>query len=162
EPGKEIVASSVAWDNEPVTITADQALKAADAEGGNDEPTDTDDAVDFLRKLLAGSPLPVKDVEHQANEAGLLGEGKPIGQSKPFRSARKVLDIITDKGGMREGWTWRLPKVPSNPEDALSQTRAPSEPPGTFVRLKPATASIVRSPYSKAGACCGAARHKVE
>jgi len=69
--------------------------------------------------VLAEGPLPVKDIERQAVEAALLGEGKPIGQSKPFRNARQALGIITDKTGMREGWTWALPKMPSKAEDAL-------------------------------------------
>jgi hypothetical protein len=113
----DLVAPSIAWSTQHVSISATEALTAAI--GGNDEPTATDDAVDFLRKLLADGPVSVKEVERQAVDAGLLAEGKPIGQSKPFRNARKVLGIITDKGGMREGWTWALPKMPSKAEDAL-------------------------------------------
>jgi putative DNA primase/helicase len=112
----DMVAPCIAWATQHVSITATEALAAAI--GGNDEPTATDDAVDFLRKSLADGPLPVKEVERQAVEAGLLGEGKPIGQSKPFRTARKALGIITDKGGMRKGWTWELPKMPCKAEDA--------------------------------------------
>jgi putative DNA primase/helicase len=112
----DMVAPCIAWSTQHVSITATEVLVAAI--GGNDEPTATDDAVDFLRKLLADGPLPVKEAERQAVEAGLLGEGKPIGQSKPFRSARKELGVLTDKGGMREGWTWALPKMPSKAEDA--------------------------------------------
>ena len=113
----DLVAPCIAWSSQRVGITATEALAAAI--GGNDEPTATDDAVDFLRKVLAEGPLPVKDIERQAVEAALLGEGKPIGQSKPFRNARQALGIITDKTGMREGWTWALPKMPSKAEDAL-------------------------------------------
>jgi putative DNA primase/helicase len=113
----DLVAPCIAWSSQRVRITATEALAAAI--GGNDEPTATDDTVDFLRIALADGPLPVKEVERQAVEAGLLGEGKPVGQSKPFRNARKMLGIVTDKGGMREGWTWALPKMPSKAEDAL-------------------------------------------
>jgi len=67
--------------------------------------------------------LPVKEIERQAVEAALLGEGKPIGQSKPFRTARATLCVITDKAGMREGWTWGLPKMPSEAEDAFAKER---------------------------------------
>ena len=112
----DMTAPCIAWSTQHVAMTATEALAAA--VGGNDEPTATDDAVDFLLKALADGPLPVKEVQRQAVEAGLLGEGRPIGQSKPFRNARKVLGIITDKGGMREGWTWELPKMPCKPEDA--------------------------------------------
>jgi hypothetical protein len=147
EPGKGIVGSSVVWENKPVTVTADQAPAAADGKGSNDEPTATDDVVDFLRMALADGPLPVKEVERQAVEAGLLGEGKPIGQSKPFRNARQALGIITGKGGMHEGWTWALPKVPSRPKmpskmkGHLRGRRAPSgrhcTTPGTLTVPEP-------------------------
>src|SRR5262249_60981149 len=56
DPGKGIVGSSIAWEKEPIAITADQALAAAEAESNNDEPTATDDAADFLRKALANGP----------------------------------------------------------------------------------------------------------
>jgi hypothetical protein len=113
----DIVAPCIAWSNQHVNMTAEEALTAA---AGNDaEPTATDDAIDFLGKALADGRLPVKEAERQAVEAGLLAEGKPIGHSKPFRTARKALGVITDKGGMRAGWTWELPKMPREPEDAL-------------------------------------------
>jgi putative DNA primase/helicase len=112
----DMVAPCIAWSTQHVDMTAAEALAAA--VGGNDESTDTDDAADFLRKVLADGPLAVKEAERQAVEAGLLAEGRPIGQSKPFRTARKTLGIITDKGGMREGWTWALPKMPFRAEDA--------------------------------------------
>jgi len=98
-------------------MTATEALAAAVS--CKDELTAADDAINFLRKALADGRLPVKEAECQAIEAGLLAEGKPIGQSKSFRTARKALGVITDKGGMREGWTWELPKMPCKPEDAL-------------------------------------------
>jgi len=98
-------------------MTATEALAAAVS--CKDELTAADDAINFLRKALADGRLPVKEAECQAIEAGLLAEGKPIGQSKSFRTARKALGVITGKGGMREGWTWELPKMPCKPEDAL-------------------------------------------
>ena len=113
----DMVAPCIAWATQHVDMTATEALTAA--VGGNDELTATDDAIDFLRKALADGPQRVKEVEREAVEASLLAEGKPIGQSKPFRTARKALGIIKGKGGMREGWTWELPKMPSNTEDAL-------------------------------------------
>ena len=112
---KNILASSVSWESQPVTVTADEALGV----GSHGEQTAQSDFVEFLRIVLAHGLLPVREIERQAIEAGLLGPGKPIGQSKPFRAARKDLGIISKKGGMNEGWTWELPKMPSKAEDAL-------------------------------------------
>ena len=113
--GKDILASSVSWESQPVTMTADEALSV----GGTGEPTDRSDYVEFLRTALTDGSLPVKEIERQAVEAGLLGEDKPIGQSKPFRTARKELGVITEKSGMNDGWSWALPKMPDGAEDAL-------------------------------------------
>jgi hypothetical protein len=46
----------------------------------------------------------------------LLSEGKPIGESKPFRAARDALGIkpYQQKGEKAGGWLWALPdQVPS-------------------------------------------------
>jgi putative DNA primase/helicase len=115
-----IVASAVAWDSSPVTTTADQAMGAIGTEG----QTATDDAVEFLRGVLAHGPVAAKDIERLAVEAGLLGEGKPIGQCKAFRLARLELGIDPVRtGGLGAGgqWVWNLPtgtKMPSLAYDA--------------------------------------------
>jgi hypothetical protein len=56
--------------------------------------------------------MPVRDIEQHAIDASLLAEGKPIGQSKPFRLARAELDIKSRRaGGLAAGgqWVWGLP-----------------------------------------------------
>jgi hypothetical protein len=50
--GKGIVASSVKWERDPVTITADAALAAGSDEARNAR----DEAEDFLREILARAP----------------------------------------------------------------------------------------------------------
>jgi hypothetical protein len=117
-----IIGSSLAWDSTPVTMTADQALGGGGDDGGH---TAKDDAADFLCDVLAAGPLPAKDIERLAAEAGLLGNGKPIGQTKAFRLARKDLGIVPARtGGLGSGgqWVWALPtpKMPSNTYDALA------------------------------------------
>ena len=65
--------------------------------------------------------MAVKDVERQAIEASLLGDGKAIGQSKVFRSARVKLKVVTIHDGKVGRWVWKLPetgKVPSERQDA--------------------------------------------
>jgi hypothetical protein len=102
---EDIVASYVAWESEPVSTTADEALGG----GNNSDPTATDDAIEFLEAILANGPVAVSDVEKEAREAGYLKPDQPISQSKPFRSARRELRIKPSKAGMHEGWVWALP-----------------------------------------------------
>jgi hypothetical protein len=96
--------SYIEWDPQPVTMTANEALGAAD----QGEPTAKEDAVGFLRAILAAGPVKVGDIETQARSACLLAEKLSISQSKPFRSARKALSIKPyQKAG---GWWWELPE----------------------------------------------------
>ena len=119
EVAPRVVGSFVAWDEHAeVKVTADQVLS-----GAGEQPSTKNDAVHLLLDLLANGPMPVREIERHAVEASLLAEGKPIGQSKPFRQARDDLDIKPRRaGGLAGGgqWVWELPgsKVPSNPYDA--------------------------------------------
>ena len=91
--------------------------------GTASQPSTKNDAVEFLLNLLAIGPMAVRDIEEQAVDAGLLGEGKPISQSKPFRLARIELGIKPRRsGGLGSGgrWVWGLPgpKMPPDSYDA--------------------------------------------
>jgi hypothetical protein len=103
EHGEEIETSRICWGTEHINETADEAL------GAHSDPTAADDAVEFLKILLAKGPMRVPDIEREARTACLLGEEQSISQSKAFRSARKILKITTAKGGLAEGWLWSLP-----------------------------------------------------
>ena len=114
-----ILGSAVMWDETAsVSVTADQVLTGV----GNHASTKTD-AVEFLQDLLSGGPLPVREIELQAVDASLLSDGKSIGQSKPFRTARQELGIKPQRLGGLAGqgqWVWGLPdaKMPSSSYDA--------------------------------------------
>jgi putative DNA primase/helicase len=95
EPGK-IVASSVTWESEPVTITADQALAATD--GNSEQHSAQREAEDFLRESLS-APAAAKEMEEHARAVGI--------SSRTLARARKRLGVIAEKGGMDKGWTWR-------------------------------------------------------
>src|SRR5262249_12536909 len=72
DPAKAVVASSVGWETEPVTSTADEALQAADDQGtgkGGGKGAEAD-AEDFLRVVLAAGPVAVQAIETEAKEAG--------------------------------------------------------------------------------------------
>ena len=78
-----IVVSYVVWHHAHIERTADEALAATEGRRKS-ERSGKDDATEFLRDLLASGPLPVKEVEAQAVEAGLLAEGKPLVKIRPF------------------------------------------------------------------------------
>ncbi len=108
EPGESIVASYVAWDSEPVTMSADQALRATDDAGRGASPRE--EAEEFLRELLAKGPVPQTDIKSDAEGAGLAWA--------TVRRAKDHLGIKPHKAGMEGGWLWTLPKVLTPAEDA--------------------------------------------
>lgn len=71
----------------------------------DDERTARDDTKDFLRDVLADGPLPVKDVERAAKEAGISRDS--------LRRARERMGIKPKRTGFGpEGvWTWGLPGI---------------------------------------------------
>ena len=103
-----VLASFVRFENEHVSATADEALRAEhDPEAGTDKQA----AIDFLQTMLAEGPCRCELIQEEARAAGLLSEDQSIGQSKPFRSARKALGIkpYQPKGAKAGGWIWALP-----------------------------------------------------
>jgi putative DNA primase/helicase len=116
---QEIWASYVQFEAAPVEKTADEAI--SQNEEGREDSTAKDDCIEFLRTVLADGPKFVKEIENEAINAGLHQVGKPIGQNKPLRDARKVLGVASEKAAFNEGWTWSLPKMPSDAEDDLKK-----------------------------------------
>ena len=107
--GDGIVASRVAWDAAPVTITANQAL-AAEAAGGEQQSA-LANAAEFLRDTLAEGPVPQKQVKDDAEGAGLSWA--------TVRMAKDNLGIRPHKSAMDGPWVWSLPpKMLNIPEDA--------------------------------------------
>jgi hypothetical protein len=99
--------ASVAWEREPVRMTADDALAAEQGSDRERPGPDADarkDAADWLRKLLAGGPRPTKEVQDEAKNAGMA-----------WRTVRRAADELRVK---REHcpdgkhWQWRLPERP--------------------------------------------------
>lgn len=86
------------WDAKPVTMSADQVLRAeAGAEGGG---TAVSEAVEWLRQVLQDGPLSAKDLHVGAKEAGIKWGA--------VRKAKKVLGVLSKKVAYGEGWLWKL------------------------------------------------------
>jgi putative DNA primase/helicase len=103
----DIVASYVDWESTPVTISADQALGAAES---IERRAPREEAEEFLRERLAGGPVSQKDVRVDAEGAGLAWA--------TVRRAKDRLGIKPEKAGMDGGWLWGLPPqvvLPGNP-----------------------------------------------
>ena len=102
--GKGIVASRVEWEQEPVTVTADEAL-AAEAAGAADTSSGVG-AENFLQELLAEGPVPAKQVRADVEAAALSWS--------TVKRAKARLGIKAEKDGMDGGWSWSLPRRGSN------------------------------------------------
>lgn len=103
-------APAIAWEFEPVTITADEALALPEPD---EERTATDEAVDLLRGLLSNGPVKVSEVQKEARGAGI--------SDKALRRARERLGIKPKKTAFSSGWEWGFD------EDANMNEGAPSE-----------------------------------
>jgi putative DNA primase/helicase len=100
--GDDIVASRVFWDAQPVAITANEAL-AADV-AGFEGRTAKAEAKEVLQAVLAGQPVPAKEVHRIGREHGLT--------PKAIRSARKAIGVKIERNGFGPGSKslWSLPK----------------------------------------------------
>jgi AAA domain len=90
--------SSVCWDQEPVTVDADEALTR--------RPVDSDEmgeAKQFLQLALAdGEWHAARDLIDEAAER--------VVSEKTLQRARKKLGVEYRKEGFAGGWRWRLPQ----------------------------------------------------
>jgi hypothetical protein len=107
EQGEEIETSRISWGTQHIDETADEAL----GEASSGVMTSKDEAVEFLRTVLAKGRVKIQDIEAEARSAALLGEDQQISMSKPFRSARAELHVISTRDGFGPGaiYYWSLP-----------------------------------------------------
>ena len=96
---------SIAWDSQPVSITADEAL-GRELETNNDETrrTAVDDAADWLRNVLSDGPLPAIEIKRQALANSISATGS-------LRRAHDRLKVDAIKRGPfdKPTWYWRMP-----------------------------------------------------
>ena len=119
-------APVIAWEPEPITITADEALAIPQF---NEERTATDDAVNFLKNLLSAGPVSAVEADKQARQLGI--------GNKPLRSARGKLGIKPIKTGFSGGWVWALPQDALKNQEAHSFNEGNLEPTGQLGQDEP-------------------------
>jgi hypothetical protein len=102
EPGKAIVASRLKWDAAPVSISADEAMAAANGGAGGAKKVDSAEA--FLREELAEGPVAWQRLKSDADGAGLSWAS--------VRRAKEKLGVVSSRIGGIAGdgeWEWSLP-----------------------------------------------------
>ena len=98
---KSILASRIAWDSAPVTVTANEAL-AASAEGARN-PSALTEAKEFLLEELSNGSVPQAEIKNRAQAADI--------SEKTLRRAKKALGVIATKsrGNLAGNWMWEMP-----------------------------------------------------
>ena len=101
----------VAWEPDPVNVSADDALGGDREEGGR--RTERDDAADWLRDLLAHGPCPALDVERDARDAGY--------SIATVRRAKAAIGVMSRKPAFDGPWVWTLPAEDAQPPKMLTE-----------------------------------------
>ncbi|MCO6047950.1 AAA family ATPase [Aeoliella sp. ICT_H6.2] len=96
--------ASVHWDDEPVQMSADDAL-ARETGNATGEMSALDEAVAWLAEYLATGPHPGKAVRKAAEADGIA--------NRTLDRARGKLRVIAEPDGFGGPWVWRLPDDPA-------------------------------------------------
>jgi len=113
---EEVWASRIVWADAPVSISADQAIAAGEVGVTSNprerEPSATEAVTEFLQEILRYGPVEVTDIERDARKAGLLKDGQRANDAKPFRLAKKELQIASKREGFGPDgrFIWMLPE----------------------------------------------------
>ncbi len=93
-------AAAVAWEPDPVHVTADDALGGERPESGGGA---LDEATDWLRDTLVGGPVPAADVKAAAKRDGIA--------ARTLDRAKSALGVrATREGYASDGrWVWAMP-----------------------------------------------------
>ena len=101
-----IEAPYVVWDEEPVDISADEAVAAVGGgkEGGGARAGARAAAQSkvqaFLSEMLKGGPVPQKRIYEEGARLGF--------SANQLRTAKEKLAIMSEKSGFGDGWVWKF------------------------------------------------------
>jgi AAA domain/Primase C terminal 2 (PriCT-2)/RepB DNA-primase N-terminal domain len=115
-----IIGSSIFFESEHVAdVTADEALAA---ESGGGQVTAKDEAKEFLREVLGRGRVKLQDLEAMARADGFLRDNQQMRQSKPFRSAKAELGVVSTREGFGADAVsyWSLPEHALDNADATT------------------------------------------
>ncbi len=97
--------ASVRWEADPVAMSADDALAAANGEDG--QGSALSEAVRWLECFLEGSAQTSKQVQDAARQDGIA--------PRTLRRAKEKLGVVAGPAGFGGCWVWQLPDPESDP-----------------------------------------------
>ena len=112
--------AKVHWEKDPVKMTADDALAAANGAGG--ETSSLDEATAWLKESLDAGPMPAKELKQQAK-----GDGISL---RTLERAKAKLGVVACPDGFGGSWVWKLPEGVAHNDRFLQE--------GATVRQEPA------------------------
>lgn len=118
----------VAWEPDPVSVSADDALAGDRDEGGG--RTERDDAAEWLADLLAHGPRPARDVERDARDAGY--------SIATVRRAKAAIGVESRKPAFGGPWEWTLPAPAQDAQPPKMLTQDAHTPPSEHLGEKQA------------------------
>jgi len=88
----------VVWEEQPVSVSADEALHEPEKRPGP-EPTERNEAVEWLREMLADGPRVAREIIAEAKEAGI--------SKRTLDRAKRPAGVVSEK--LQNGqWVWKL------------------------------------------------------
>ena len=96
-----LVDGMVAWERDPVTVTADEALRV-EPERRGPAPDDRNEAAEFLSAALADGPRPAKELTDEAREAHGISRAT-------LHRAKRELRVRAYRPSVPGPWWWCLP-----------------------------------------------------
>ncbi len=112
-------AAIIEWEDETITISADDALAVL----SNEEKTERQDAVSFLKRELKTGSVDSKELYKNADACGIA--------KRTLHRAKSELGVEVYKKGYAGGWAWRLLQ-----EDSSQDCQPCESPLATFDETK--------------------------
>ncbi len=103
-------SACVAWEQDPVTVSVDEALAAENPAQGKKpgpDPKVSNAVTGWLRDLLGSGVTPAAEVKDEAKAAGYAW--------RTVQRASESIGVIPRRSSFGGGWTWELPVQDANP-----------------------------------------------